>query len=479
MDQFCGIRSTQPNNPVILQTVSILTGIFCLLSGPLWSLPVNASLLERIRQTNPWLFGGEPVGRSLPSRAPSPWIGRRQVVPGDFEPHGRAHLVVGPRQAGKSSICWSFLRGVARPLYLNMEEPQIREWCRSPTQFMNELHELGALDALFFEESQWLPNATLFIKGVVDQGPECPLLVTGSASFHLRARARESLAGRATRRTLLPLGLGEVVPGDGDMPPAVLELARRDAIERAVRIGGYPEVWNSRSPEKLLGHLLQAYVLRDASDLFQVERLEAYQKLLRLCARQVGDLVNQTELASAVGVAVGTVSRYLALMEEMHVVRLLPAFAGGKRREVTSARKVFFVDNGLRNAVLGRLSVPPEHAADRGKLFENWVFSELGKEVPWTLPIRYWRSLSGAEVDFVVDSPDSLLGVEVKAGELARPRLARSSRSFIEAYRPRHFWVLSQSFEGADSIDGTTVEWVPFHRLPERLCAWREEADVN
>ena len=158
--------------------------------------------------------------------------------------------------------------------------------------------------------------------------------------------------------------------------------------------------------------------------------------LRRRAGRRAGALVNLSELASIAGVSVNTVSRYLSLMEEAHVLRLVPSFSGGKRREVSSARKVFFLDNGLRNAVLGRVSQPPEDAADRGKLLENWVFSELAKEIPWTQPIRYWRSLSGAEVDFVIDAPATRLGIEVKAAPLRRPRLARSSRSFIQAYEP-------------------------------------------
>ena len=248
------------------------------------------------------------------------------------------------------------------------------------------------------------------------------------------------------------------------------------AIERLLGTGGYPQAWTDPQPERVLAELVQAFVLRDASDLFRVDRLDAYQAVLQLAARQVGNLLKVSELASAVGVAAATVARYLSLMEEVHVLKLVPSFAGGARREVTSARKVFFVDNGLRNTVLGRAGPVGALAADRGALVENLVYSELLKGLPWTWTVRYWRSLSGAEVDFVVAPPGGILGVEVKAGALQRPRLSRSSRSFIQAYSPPWFWVVSQTLAHREILEGTLVEWVPLHALPERIARYRAEA---
>ena len=440
---------------------------------------MNPSLVERIRQNNPWLFGGEPVGVSPPSRRPEPWIERGQVEVARLLEPGKAHLVIGPRQAGKSSLVWSVLRGLERPLCLNMEEAALRAWCDSPSGFLEDLASLGtagsAVDALFLEEVQWLDNAALFVKGLVDRGAGFPILVTGSSSFHLLDRTRESLAGRATRHLLLPLSLSEAAPVAG-LPPAVAASQRRRAVRRQLRLGGYPEVWIGARPEKTLGDLVQAFVLRDASDLFSVERLDAYHDVMLLAARQVANLVNVSEYAAVASVAANTVARYLELLEQAHVLRRLAPFAAGKRREITGARKVFFLDNGLRNAVLGRLSDPVEGAADLGPLVENWVFAELAKTLPWMQSIRYWRTLGGAEVDFVIDAPGGLLGIEVKASALTRPKLSRSSRSFVEAYAPREFWVLNDEIEADDRHGDTRLRWVPLHRLPEALGEWKVEA---
>ena len=122
----------------------------------------------------------------------------------------------GPRQAGKSTLVWSYLRTLTRPLFLNLEEPSFRMWCRSAAGFLADLSELGSPpDAIFLEEAQHLDEAGLFVKGLVDARLGSPIVVTGSSSFHLMARTRESLAGRARR----------VLRGDGRAPGGPLRVA--------------------------------------------------------------------------------------------------------------------------------------------------------------------------------------------------------------------------------------------------------------
>jgi len=324
-------------------------------------------------------------------------------------------------------------------------------------------------DALFIEEAQWLPNAGLFIKGLVDEKPDFPIIVTGSSSFYLGDRLRESLAGRASRHVLLPLGLSEVCPLSEETPPAIMQASRRDGLMRLLSIGGYPEVWLSPRPERVLADLLQGLILRDATDLLRVERTDAFVRILRLAAGQAGNILNVSEYSSLCGVSSGTVSKYLSIMQDMHVLSLVPPFAGGKRRELTGSNTVFFVDNGLRNSLLNRFQVADVPSPEFGALVENWVLGELLKATGWPSPVRFWRSQAGAEVDFVLELPDSTLGIEVMGSSMSRPALSRSSRSFIDAYKPSEFWVLSDSLCDDQNLDHTIVRWIPFCRLPEEL----------
>ena len=137
---------------------------------------------------------------------------------------------------------------------------------RVPCAFLSEIQEITSkVPGLFFEEIQHLPEAGLFLKGVVDLKPEVPVFATGSASYHLRSKTRESLAGRAVRHYLLPFGLRELSPENA--PPFVLKQKKESLLKNMVLWGGYPEVFLSENRQAVLAQLVEAFVLRDASDV--------------------------------------------------------------------------------------------------------------------------------------------------------------------------------------------------------------------
>ncbi len=432
--------------------------------------PELRALLEL---TNPWL--GDPVAAQLAARRRLPEnMLARAAAPGlaaALEDRRRAHLVIGPRQAGKSTLVWSLLAARPRPLlFLNCEEHLVRQWCSSPALFVGDLGEwLPEGGIVFLEEAQWLTEAGLFLKGLVDAQTGRCIVVTGSASYHLLARTRESLAGRATRHAVWPLSLREVVPTAPQPSPAAFRRVRREAMERQLLVGGYPEVWKSLHAEPVLQELLTAFVLRDASDRFRIERPDAFRLLLRLLAGQVGDIASFSEWSRILGIAVSTVSDYVALLEETHLVRLVRPFIGGKRAELTQAPRLYFLDNGLRNLLVGGLT-PVEERADLGKLFEKWVAAELHKRFPDPGAVRYWRTTGGAEVDFVLEPrPGVLVGIEVKARTGNSMRLTRSMHSFIEAYQPRRMLLVHRGEAERQEVGGTEVLAVPAELLPEAL----------
>jgi len=189
---------------------------------------MDATLRRVVLSENPWLRGEDLVSwmrRFLPAS----YIPRRQRL----APDHRVVLVVGPRQAGKSTLIWKTLEESAEPvLYVNCEEPSMREGLASPAEFLADVAEhAGAARALFFEEVQRLPEAGLFLKGLVDRRTGLRIFATGSSSFDLEAATRESLAGRAQRHLLLPLSLEEaaaVQPGGS--------LARSEGLSRMVEL---------------------------------------------------------------------------------------------------------------------------------------------------------------------------------------------------------------------------------------------------
>lgn len=428
---------------------------------------MDAQLRRVLLAENPWMRG-EDLREWMQRFLPPNYISRRAQLTADH----RVVLVVGPRQAGKSTLIWKTLAEAGEPvLYVNCEEPSMREWLSSPAAFLADVAEwAGQARTLFFEEVQRLPEAGLFLKGLVDRRTGLRIYATGSSSFDLEAATRESLAGRAQRHLLLPLSLGEAgatLPGN--------RLAREDALSRLVEqmmvFGGYPTVLTSDDPRRELATLVEAFVVRDASDRFRIRHTAALRKILELAASQVGNLVNLSEWAALSNVSNDTVADYCRLLEETHLLRLVRPFVGGKRAEITSARKVYFLDNGIRNQLFGGFQVPGERA-DRGALLESFAFTELAKTVhPLLDGLSTWRSKSGAEVDFVVEHQGRLLACEIKAGDL-RGNLSRSARSFIEAYQPEHFLVVNRTAWPETSVGTTRVRFLSVAELSETVEAF-------
>jgi hypothetical protein len=396
------------------------------------------SIANVLLADNPWIEGADPVEWAS-RRIPSPFVERTTGVTLDSE---RVTLVVGPRQAGKSTLIWKTILGDAAPcLYVNCEEPSMADGLTSPALFLQGLDGLVPRGTtVFFEEIQRLGEAGLFLKGLVDRKPPYRFVATGSSSYDLDARTRESLAGRADRTLLLPLSLAEISPTRG-VPPLIARQRQGDAARAMALHGGYPAVHLGPNKEAALTGLVESFVIRDASDRFRIRHTASFRTLLELMASQIGNLCNFSKWAEVAGISADTVRDYADILGETHIVRLVRPFAGGKRAEITSAPKVYFVDNGIRNRLFGGFA-PLGGRADRGALVENLAFAELLKCTnPLLDGIRFWRSKGGAEVDFVIERGGDLFGLEITAGRIDRG-LSRGARGFIETYSPRRFWLI-------------------------------------
>jgi len=433
---------------------------------------------NRIKQMNPWILHPEKATHFLSRFIPGEYV-QRKAENGPLRPN-RALLVVGPRQSGKSTMVWHLLKHLTpNILFLNMEDPLLRTGCTSATDFAEYLRSsYPGLKALFIDEIQHMEEGGLFVKGLVDAHLEIPIVVTGSSSFDLKSKTRESLAGRATRRLLAPFSTAEMMGHAAPHNPVAARHMFDEIFSSQLVYGSYPSIYLSPEEDEkrtLLSDLVESLVLRDASDVFRIKRVDAFRKLLTLLAGQIGSLLSYSELAAICNVDVGTVNAYIEILEESHIVKRIRPFVGGKRREIIGAPKVFFIDNGIRNQLLNSFSRELSLRTDRGQLFENWVFTEIYKVLPIQSSLRFWRSKTKAEVDFILEHAGALHALEVKFSSFKTATVSRSSWSFMEAYHPKTFAVLNLTLEERTKMKDGEIEFT----TPRSFSRWLEGVFKN
>ena len=360
-----------------------------------------------------------------------------------------AVVLVGPRQSGKTTLLNRLFSQNYK--FISLEPPDVRLAAfNDPRGFLN-LYPAPVV----FDEIQYAPALLPYIKEQIDQDRRRPgqYILTGSQNLLLMQQVTESLAGRAAVLKLLPLSLREIA-GDkerklpweraSDEPtPAMALFQSSTALWKQALRGFYPEI--SISPERdarlWQASYVQTYLERDVRNLRNIGDLTLFQTFLRALAARSAQLLNLSEIARDVGVAVNTARDWISLLEASFQIFILrPYFANIGKRLIKSP-KVYFVDSGLLCYLVGLRDI--EHAAAGpmgGAIFENLVMAELFKiylhrgEEP---ALYFWRTAAGAEVDVVVDAPNALIPLEIKLSETPRPEMAGGLISFQRDFKEK------------------------------------------
>ncbi len=341
---------------------------------------------------------------------------------------GKAIILLGPRQSGKTTLVKMLLRQMGeRVLELNGDEPDVRallDGCTSTR--LRTL--LGDRQLLFIDEAQRIPDIGLTLKLVTDQIPEVQAIATGSSSFALNERTAEPLTGRKFEFMLYPLSFAELVAHHG-----LLEEKR--LLEHRLLYGSYPEIVTSAGMEEELVRLLAgSYLYRDLLTLEQIKKPVLLEKILRALALQVGSEVSFLEIGRLVGADSQTVERYIDLLEKAFVLFRLPALARNVRNEIRKGKKFYFIDNGIRNAVIGNFT-PLVGRTDAGALWENYLVSERFKFLANTTTdaaVYFWRTAQQQEIDYIEERQQKLYAFEFKWN--VQKRGVRFPKTFLRNY---------------------------------------------
>lgn len=414
-------------------------------------------LLKEIEQQNPWLIKKNQPILTLPTYRQRLQIDTLLLSEWD----SLWTILIGPRRAGKTTLgkylCQQLLdQGRFRELlYLNCDLEEVRAWLKSPLFIQEGMKQFNLLSPIIFiDEVQRLPSPGLLLKTIADLGLPVKMIASGSSQLEIKSKVQEHLTGRHFSSLILPLSFQEWEASSD--------------LEQLLIYGAYPQIVDSGAKELLLAQLYQDYMTKDIIETLQLGQPDIFQKVLGLIAHSSGQLVNYSQLAADCQVSVTTIRHYLSIAQQTYVMGQITPFVGNKRTELTSNPVFYFIDNGFRNYALRNFSDPTSRS-DLGLLVEGLVFQELYKFITQKFlnySIHYWRTRSGAEVDFVIRKNDErILPVEVKYRNFLRPQISRGYRSFLQAYQPEKAVVITKNLISVERIENTDVHFIPLECL--------------
>ena len=323
---------------------------------------------------------------------------------------GKAIIVIGARQVGKSTLFKMVLENHSEPtLLLNCDEPEVKEMLtQMNTQELKML--IGSNRIVVIDEAQRVENIGMTLKRITDNFPDVQLLVTGSSSFELQNKLNEPLTGRKFEYHLYPLSTSELMNAQG-------LLNVKQTLESRLIFGSYPDIINHKDDAKeLLYNLSNSYLYKDLLGLESIRRPALLGKLLTALALQVTSEVSYNELAQTVGTDNKTVEKYIDLLEKCYIIFKLSGFSRNLRTELKRAKKFYFYDNGIRNAILQNFA-PLSLRQDVGALWENFFISERIKANQYAgqyVNSYFWHTNQQQEIDYIEESDGQFSLFEMK-----------------------------------------------------------------
>lgn len=285
---------------------------------------------------------------------------------------------------------------------------------------------VGNKKLLIIDEAQQIDNIGLRMKLVTDQLSDVQLIATGSSAFELANRLNEPLTGRKWEYKIYPLSYGEMVKHHG-------LISERNLLNHRLVYGYYPEVVTSPGNERdVLRMLTDSYLYKDVLAFGGIKKSNKLTTLLQALAYQVGSQVSYSELSKTVGLDGKTIESYIDILEKSYIIFRMQSFSRNLRNELKHSRKIYFYDNGVRNALISNFN-PVQQRTDVGALWENFLVSERIKHNEYSghwCNRYFWRNHKQKEIDYIEEYDGKLFAYEFK-------------------YNPRKTAVVPKDFENA------------------------------
>ncbi len=391
-------------------------------------------------------------------------------------------LLIGPRQAGKTTLlkqCQDELQAQGhKTLFLNLDIDTDAQFFTSQESLVQyiQLHLGKKPGVVFIDEFQRKTNAGLFLKGIYDRGLPYKYVVSGSGSVELKEHLHESLTGRKRIFTLPTVGFAEFVDyaTDYQFSKHLADYLEQDSLHQQsllaeyLTYGGYPRVVTEpRAEEKrlVLQELYQSYLAKDIALLLGIKKTAAFTNLVRLLADRIGRMIPYIKMSSLLSLSFPTLQNYLWSLEQTFVLEKISPYATNLAKELKKAPLFYFCDLGFRNTLLDAFH-PFRSSSERGFLFQNFVFRLLADQIdPAISRLHYWRTKQGGEVDFVLESSNEVIPLEVKYRNLEKNTIPYGLSDFLREYQPKRAYVVNLNRRGLVREGKTDVHFLPYYDL--------------
>jgi len=348
---------------------------------------------------------------------------------------GKAIIIMGARQIGKTTLLKQIFSNDV--LWLNGDEQEVRAlFADISSARLKAL--IGKHSTVVIDEAQRITDIGLKLKLITDNMPEIQLVATGSSSFELANKINEPLTGRKWQYQMFPFSFAEMVAHHGFLQEKML-------LNHRLVYGYYPDIVNNQGSEKeLLQQLSDSILYKDILKFDNIQKADNLIKLLQALAYQVGNQVSYNELAQICGIDGKTVEKYITILEQAYIIFRLQPYSRNLRNELKHTRKIYFYDNGLRNALIADFR-QVEMRTDIGVLWENFMISERIKFVNYNglwVNKYFWRTAEQKEIDYLEETDGQLSAYEFK---WSAEQKVKFPKQFAEAYPNSTLKVISKN----------------------------------
>lgn len=353
---------------------------------------------------------------------------------------GKAIVLIGARQVGKTTLIKEIFPNQNDLLWFNADDLPVRDFFSNVTieRFRSVI---GKNKIVVVDEAQRIENVGIKMKLITDNFPDVQLVVTGSSSFELANKINEPLTGRKFEYELFPLSFNEMAEELG-------LFAEIQKLPIRLVYGMYPDVVCNPGDEKeILSQLTNSYLYKDILEWERIKKPDKIVKLMKALAYQIGDEISYNELSQIVELDKGTVEKYINLLEQTKIIFRLSSYSRNLRNELKFGRKIYFCDNGIRNALINNFS-DMEFRQDAGPLWENFMVSELRKYNHYTqnhCNTYFWRTTQKKEIDYIEEKDGKLTAYEFKWSPKKKSRVASTfmsayPESIVRTINPENFY---------------------------------------